>query len=109
MFVKREMLAASGAEDCKHGAEDAFACLAEQREARRQARQYHGSFSGRRRWRFAARLAGKCPRIVKFHSTILHPQVPCAATLWHACLCSPITHQEACVDLAVAPLRGPIV
>ena len=73
MFAKRKMLAASGAEDCKHSAEDALACLAEQCAARRQARQYRGSFSGRRRWRFVARLAGKCPRIVEFHNTILHP------------------------------------
>ena len=80
MFAKRERLAASGAEDCKHGAEDALACLedalaglAEQGAARRQARQYRGSFSGRRRWRFVARLAGKCPRIGKFHNAILHP------------------------------------
>ena len=29
--------------------------------------------SGRRRWRFVARLAGKCPRIGKFHNAILHP------------------------------------
>ncbi len=47
--------------------------LAEQCAARRQARQYRGSFSGRRRWRFVARLAGKYPRMVEFHNTILHP------------------------------------
>ena len=72
MFAKREMLAASGAEDRKHSAEDALACLAEQGAARRRARQYRGS-SGRRRWRFAARLARQYPRKVEFHDTILHP------------------------------------
>ena len=71
MSAKREILAASGAEDCKHGAQDALGCLAEQRAAR--PRQYQGPFSGRRRWRFAERLAGQCPRIVKFHNTIPHP------------------------------------
>jgi hypothetical protein len=73
MFAKRKMLAASCAEDRKHGAEDARACLAEQCAARRRARQYRGSFSGRRRWRSVARLAGKYPRMVEFHDTILHP------------------------------------
>jgi hypothetical protein len=72
MFAKRETLAASGAEDRKHGVEDALACLAEQDAARPHARQYRGSFSGRRFWRFVARLAGKCPRIGKFHNTIPH-------------------------------------
>ncbi len=72
MFAKRKMLAASGAEDRKHGAEDALA-LAEQCVALRRARQYRRSFSGRRRWRFVARLAGKYPRMVEFHDTILHP------------------------------------
>ncbi len=73
MFAKRKTLAASGAEVRKHDAEDALACLAEQCAARRQARQCRGSFSGRRRWRFVARLAAKCPRIDKFHNTIPHP------------------------------------
>ena len=88
MLAKREMLAASGAEDRKHGAEDALA-LADQCAARRQARQYRGSFSGRRRWRFAARLAGKCPRMVKVHNTILHPHaqnlVPQCSGTCHLC------------------------
>ena len=77
MIAKRETLAASGAEDRKHDAQDALACLenaraclAEQGMARGQARQCRGSFSGRRRWR----LAGECPRIGKFHNTTLHPQ-----------------------------------
>jgi hypothetical protein len=73
MSANREMMAASGAEDCNHGAEDALACLAEQCAARPRARQYQGPFSGRRRWRFAERLAGQCPRIVEFHDAIPHP------------------------------------
>jgi hypothetical protein len=71
MSAERDMLAASGAEDCKHGAEDALACLAEQCAAR--PRQYRGPFTGRRRWRFAERLAGQCPRIVELHDIIPHP------------------------------------
>jgi hypothetical protein len=78
MLAKRETLAASGAEARKHGAEDAsasledaLAYLAEQGAARPQARQCRGSFSRRRRCRFAARLVGKCRRIGKFHNT--HP------------------------------------
>ena len=80
-IAERETLAASGAEDRKHGAQDALACLenaraclAEQGAARRLARQCRGRFSGPRRWRFVARLAGKCQRIGKFHNTIPHPQ-----------------------------------
>jgi hypothetical protein len=38
MSAKRKMLAASSAEDCKHGAEDALAYLAGQCAARGQAR-----------------------------------------------------------------------
>ena len=79
-IAERETLAASGAEDRKHGAQDALACLenargclAEPGAARRRARQCEGRFSGPRRWRFVARLAGKCPRIGKFHNTIPHP------------------------------------
>jgi hypothetical protein len=79
MIAERETLAASGAEDRKHGAQDALACLAnaraclaEQGMARWQARQGRGRFSGRRRWQFAARPPGKCPRIGKFHNAIQH-------------------------------------
>ena len=91
--------------------EDALACLAEQGAARRQARQYRGWFSGRRRWRLVARPAGKYPRIGKFHNTILHPHFakPRAATLRHAHLCSPILHRVACADLASPLLPGIIV
>jgi hypothetical protein len=38
MLAERKMLAASWAEGCKHGAEDALACLAGRRAAGRQAR-----------------------------------------------------------------------
>ena len=85
-IAERETLAASGAEDRKPGAQDALACLenararlAEKGAARRQARQCRGRFSGRRRWRFAARPAGKCPRIGKFHDTIPHPHAQAPA------------------------------
>jgi hypothetical protein len=79
IFAKRETLAASGAEVRKHGAEDAPASLedaltylAEQGATHPHAQKCRGSFSGRRRWHFVARLAGKCPRIGKFHNTIPH-------------------------------------
>jgi hypothetical protein len=118
MFAKRKTLAASGAEIPRHGAEDApasledaLACLAEQGAARSQARQCWGSFSQRRRWRFVARLTGKCPRISKFHNT--HPTAarakPRAATLRHADLCSSILHRGACADLIAPPLHIPLV
>ena len=74
------------------------------------ARQYRGSLSGRRRWRFAARLAGKCPRIGKFHNTTIHPHAakPRAATFRHTHLRSSILHRGACADLA-APLPHGII
>jgi hypothetical protein len=101
------MLAASGAEDCKHGAQDPLACSAEQRAAHRW-RQHRGSFSGRR-WRFVARLAGKYPRMAEFQNAILHPHaqnlVP--PTLRHAHLCSPFSSGSAdrCCSCVVPAYR----
>jgi hypothetical protein len=74
------------------------------------ARQCWGSFFRRRRWRLAALFTGECPRIAKFHNTILQlntqnlaPQYPGARFF-----VLPLLAWAACPDLASPHLSGRI-